>query len=120
MTDVNDYLKEFPYFLGYISKTEGLLIVSTNKVASTYLTKILIEKRYFKCVWINDATHNDVIDPITEKYFLYRDPLERFIGWYNLWIYEPYLGESELEGGYKSKYKKLYNISYSRIKYIKN
>jgi len=84
--------KFIPPFLAYFSRPVGVVIISANKCASRLLDDVLETKKGYNKLYIQDDAHNEFINHsrMKKKFFIYRDPLDRFLGWYNAFVYTPY------------------------------
>ena len=51
----------YPPFLAYFSKPPGLLVISANKCASTFLDTFLIGKKGFNGLAITDESSNELL-----------------------------------------------------------
>ena len=104
-----------PPFLAYFSTPPGFLVVSANKCASTFLEKYLVGKKGFKALKVKDNSSKELVDDpmLYKKFFIYRDPIDRFIAWYHMFIYTPYVEPLS----YIQPYKTLYNTAFKHISY---
>ena len=107
----------FPEFLAYLSTPPGILVVSANKCASRYLDQLLFEKHKYKKLKISDDSNNDILhnEKIYKKIFIYRDPIDRFIAWYNMFVYEQFDDKVE----YGIAYNELYTVAYKHLSFRK-
>jgi len=108
-----------PPFIAYFSTPPGILLVSANKCASTFLDGLLIKRKGFKKLSVTDDSSNELLnDPsLYKKIFIYRDPIDRFIGWYNLYAYTPFIEDA---AEYPLTYKQLHSEAYKHISYRRN
>jgi hypothetical protein len=106
-----------PPFLAYFSRPGGSVIVSANKCASRFLDDILEEKKQYHKIHVQDDTKNDFLDnsSLKKKFFVYRDPIDRFIGWYNGFVYTPY---KPVTAKYQS-YTSLLEAAHNNVSFIK-
>jgi len=107
----------YPSFLAYFSISRGLLVISANKCASTFLNENLVDKKGFSLLNVGKM-HNSSKEAVnnsslSKKVFIYRDPIDRFIGWYSRFIYIPYVKPLF----YRQSYKTLYDTATKHISY---
>lgn len=104
-----------PEFLGYLSTPPGIILVSSNKCASRFLDSFLHEKKKFRKLKISDASNNDILhnETIYKKIFIYRDPVDRFIAWYNMFVYDKFGETTE----YGNPYKRLHTEAFKHLSF---
>jgi len=99
-------------------------VISANKCASTFLDTFLIGKKGFNGLAITDESSNELLTDtkLYKKIFIYRDPIDRFISWYNLFMFTPYKEVDPLlkEDYYPQPYKLLYDAAYRHVSYKKD
>ena len=82
--------------------------------------KNLFAKKGFKSLLVNNTDSNEILkdETIRERYFIYRDPIDRFMAWYDTFIYRNYVDEKSLE--YALDYKKLYTEAFLKLSFKKH
>jgi len=89
-----------PPFKAYHSDRDRMIIVTANKIASTFLDNFLISEKKFKGYSIFNDSYNELIMSCTTKIFLFREPIDRFFGWYNTFVHTPWERSIYKEGLY--------------------
>jgi hypothetical protein len=108
-----------PSFFGNFSIPRGILWVYANKCGSTFLENFFNKKGY-KQLAIRDESSNELIDDpsIKERYFIYRDPVDRFMAWYNVFVYRDKVDASNLK--YNLTNDKLYSEAFLKLSFNKH
>lgn len=115
--------KTIPPFLAYFSRPVGSVIISANKCASRLLDDVLETKKGYTKLYIQDDTNNEFINHsrIKRKFFIYRDPLDRFFGWYNGFVYTPYKPVTEKYQSYTDLLEAAHDkLSFARRDLVEN
>ena len=80
-------------FMTYFSPRDSTLVVVAYKLGSRFFESLLgIQKKYQNCE-IHNTVDNDIIEILqsyNRKILFYRDPLDRFLGWYRTFIFVPH------------------------------
>ena len=95
-------------FMAYFSPRDSTLVVVAFKLGSRFFESLLgIKKKYQKCEVLSvvDKDIIEILHSYNRKILFYRDPLDRFLGWYRSFIFVPHMTHGNM--AVSSEYEKL-------------
>jgi len=98
--DMKPQLSRGP-FLGYFSSRDSTLVIAASKLGSRFFGKFLgIQKKYQKIDvdFITDKDTIEILHSFKRKILFYRDPLDRFLGWYRTFVFLPHVTHATMMG----------------------
>ena len=81
--------------LAYFSSRDSTLVIAANKLGSRFFDKFLrTQKKYQKLsagvIHPQDEDTVNILRSFKRKILFYRDPLDRFLGWYKTFVFVPH------------------------------
>ena len=79
--------------IAYFSSRDSTLVIAANKLGSRFFDRFLnIQKKYQKLHVgiILDKDTIEILHSFNRKILFYRDPLDRFLGWYKTFVFLPH------------------------------
>ena len=87
-------------FLAYFSPRDSTLVIVAFKLASRFFENLLGTQKKYKKLDIGIILDKDTVEILqsyNRKILFYRDPLDRFLGWYKTFVFLPHATHPVME-----------------------